>query len=241
MLFSYSLSLPLCVTAYSAPIRLVDFPIGIVRPQPDSRCQGLPILGMACMTLLGIPDHGLPFTDSRACSGATALAVTSRCDRMLHDQGRGPQYRAIEEDGQSILMSLMLGFINNTVSEDWLSSVREAGRNFLPVMHSLTLQADQSVLKENTDAGWSVPRSVLVVYHQHEEETLLARKAITCLFLDYLYHSDAVDISDSELFASTLPSELSDCFSEDNGVAVAEWAQRWGAASWTNVADFSIN
>lgn len=188
------------------------------------------------MTLLGIQDYGLPFTQSSACSAATVLAISSRCDRMLHDEGRGPQYRASVQNSDKMMES-MLGFINNTVNADW-----EPNESILPVMHSITMQADQSVLKENTNAGWSVPRSVKVNYHQHKNETLLARQAITCLFLDYLYHSldSTFHALHSEFFVLTLPSELRECFKKDNGVAVSEWIQRWGVVSWNNVVDLKI-
>jgi len=62
----------------TTPLRLYDFPLTIVRPSPDSSCQGVPALGFPCLLLGGATGWNWPLRSSEECVAAATLAVAAR-------------------------------------------------------------------------------------------------------------------------------------------------------------------
>lgn len=76
-----------CSPAHATPLRLYDFPVSVARPDPDSKCQGLPALGLPCLMLGPL---GVAALEPRRCAAAAQQAVARACDALYADRRRSP-------------------------------------------------------------------------------------------------------------------------------------------------------
>lgn len=215
-------------------VQLHDFPISIVRPDPDTSCQAVPSFHVPCMFLEGSGawDSG-HFNDSQAaCSAMATLASASRCDDEFRDGRRGSQLVSADEAAQ--WEDGMVVFVDDFVSQNLTTRIA------LPTTHEMNVGTDEISLR--------------ILFVQHAEPTERMHAAMVCLFLHHLgwAHTQPHDraaprVSSRRRRAVTallgaLPRQLARCYiqDDDSRKAVARLLHAASNALWTGNIRFEL-
>lgn len=154
-----------------------------------------------------------------------------------------------EEEGEGERDSLVE--TNSKVKTSSPHVVNVPSRIGLPLFHNITLGADPWVAAENVKMEMAVPRHVKASFLQHPRETLMARKALGCLFAFHLTSSPSSSFSSSFQNLEVMPRTLWECTNQNHGgtlssptaslMAVSRYLSEWNSAAWGNIVEFTVS